>query len=243
MKKLLIAGAAAIALVAVLALALLSNLDSLVAKAIEKHGSDATQTRVQVSGVDISLRQGRGSVRGLRVESPEGFESRTAFSLEDVSIDIDVKSVREDPLVIDEIRIQTPVVNAEVTKTGASNIETLRKQMQSRAAARARDGGDAGGKIKRIRIEKLVVEKGSVNIDASALGLEKRTIALPPIRLADIGGADGAPSEEIARIILTAVTKNVSSEIAGSEVNRLIAEKLKGSLADKAKGLLEKITN
>ena len=130
MKKLLIVGVIAVVLIVVLVFVVLSNLDSLVAKAIEKYGSEVTQTSVHVSGVDISLREGRGSIKGLKVESPDGFEARTALSLDDVAIAIDIKSIREDPIVIDEIRIQAPVVNAEITRTGDSNIDELRKRVQ-----------------------------------------------------------------------------------------------------------------
>lgn len=241
MKKLLIAAGVIIALIVVIALVALSNLDSLVAKAIEKHGSEVTQTSVRVSGVSISLRDGRGSIKGLKVASPEGYEARTAFSLDDITVEINIKSVREDPVVINEIRIRAPVINAEITKTGSSNIDELRKRVQTSTAGNGGESAESGETAKRIRIERFVFEKGRVEVDASALGIEKRTIELPEIRLDDVGGANGAPPDEIARIILTTVAGKATSEIAGSELDRLIEEKLGGSLGDKAKGLLEKI--
>jgi len=243
MKKLLIAGVVVIAVIAVVAFILLSNLGSLVAKAIEKQGSEVTQTSVSVSGVDISLRDGRGSIKGLQVASPDGFEARTAFSLGDITLDIDIESVRQDPVVIDEIRIRAPVVNAEITKTGASNVEELRKRVQAYTAGKAGESGESTKGTKRIRIERFVFEQGRVEVDASALGLEKRTIALPEIRLDDVGGTNGAPPDEIARIILTAMAGKVTSEVAGSGLDRLVKEKLGGSFKDKAKGLPEKIGN
>lgn len=243
MKKLLIAGVVAIVLVIVIVFLLLSNLDSLIAKTIEKHGSDVTQTRVRVSGVHISLRDGRGSIRGLQVANPEGFQARTAFSLDDITVDIDIKGIRENPVIIDEIRIQAPVVNAEITKSGASNIDELRKRIQAYAARAGGERGESGKGTKRIRIERFVFERGRVEFDASALGLEKRTIELPEIRLEDVGGSDGAPPDEIARIVLTEIAGKAASAITGSELDRLVDEKLGGSLKDKVKGLLEKIGN
>ena len=243
-KKLLIAGIGIlIVLLVVIVILLLSSLNSLVAKAIEKNGSNVTQTGVRVSGVDISLRNGRGSIKGLRVESPDGFETRTAFALDDIAIEIDIKSIRQDPVVIEEIRIQAPLVKAEITKKGVSNIDELRKRVQGYTAGAAGESGESGGRTKRIRIERFVFEKGSVEVDASALGLEKRTLALPEIRLDDVGGTNGAPPDEIARIVLKAIAGKVISEIAGSELDRLVKEKLGGSPTDKAKQLLEKIGN
>jgi uncharacterized protein involved in outer membrane biogenesis len=241
MKKVLIVVAVIIVLVVVALALLFSNLNSLVAKAIEKHGSEVTQTSVSVSGVDISLREGRGTIEGLTVASPEGFEARDAFSLEDITLDIDIASLREEPIVIEEIRIQAPVVNAEITEKGASNIDQLRKNVQAGAARAEGDGDESGGQPTRIRIKQFVFERGSIEVDATALGIEKRTIALPEIRLSDVGGAGGAPPDEIAEIILAAVATNVASEIAESELEGLIKEKLGGSITDKAKGLIDKI--
>jgi uncharacterized protein involved in outer membrane biogenesis len=220
---------------------LLANLNSLVAKVIEKEGSKVTQTSVTVSGVDIALREGRASIKGLRVANPEGFGAGDAFSLDDITVGIDIKSARENPIVIDEIRIQAPVVYAEVTKTGSSNIDELRKRAQASPAGSTGKRSEASGQAKRIRIKQFVLEKGKIDVDASALGIAKQTIALPEMRLSDVGGAGGAPPDEIAKVIMTALAQKAASEIAASEVNRAIEGRLGGSLKGDAKGLLEKI--
>lgn len=238
MKKVLIVVLVIVILIVVALVLLFSNLNSLVAKAIEKNGSNVTQTSVQVSGVDISLREGRGSIKGLTVASPQGFDARDAFSLDEIILDIDVQSLRGEPIVIDEIRITAPVINAEITKTGASNIEKIRENVNAYTAG---GSGQSDGQAKLIRIKLFVFEQGRVEIDVSALGLENRTVELPEIRMSNVGGEAGAPPDEIAKIILTEVAKNVSSEIAGSQLDRLIREKLGGSITDKAKGLLDKI--
>jgi hypothetical protein len=244
MKKVAIIGSivAVLGLAAVGAFYLLSNLNTIVAGAIERNGSDVTDTQVGVSGVDISLREGRGSISGLNIASPEGFAARDAFSLEDITVDIDLGSLREDPIVIEEVRIKAPVINAEVKQNGASNIDEIRKRVQAYSAGSG--GSSEAGEQKNIRIKQFVFEEGRVVVDASALGVEKREINLPEIHLKNVGGSNGAPPDEIAKIIMTAVAKDVTSEIAESEVHRLIKEQLGDeTLADKAKGLLKKVVN
>jgi uncharacterized protein involved in outer membrane biogenesis len=228
--------------VAIAVFYLLSNLNSLVARAIEKHGSEVTDTSVRVSGVAISLREGRGSIEGLRVASPEGFEAVDAFLLENITVDIDLESVRENPVVVDEIRIRAPVVNAELNRAGASNIDELRKRVQTHSAQPSGDAdGESSRATKRLRIRRFVFEQGRVEIDATALGVEKQTVTLPEIRLSDVGGANGAAPDEIARIILGAVAKQVASEIANSQVKRLVKDRLEESITDEAKKLLKSI--
>ena len=238
MKKILIILLVIVVLIVIAVALLFSNLDSIVAKAIEKNGSNVTKTSVRVADVDLSLREGRGTVKGLTVASPHGFEARDAFALDEITLDIDIESLRGDPIIIDEIRIKAPVVNAEITKTGASNIEKIRENVKAYTA-----GGEtrSRGQAKRVRIKSFVFEQGRVEIDVSALGLENRTIELPEIRLSDIGGENGAPPDEIAKIILMEVGRKVSQEIAGSQLDRMIQEKLGGSIKDKAKGLIDKI--
>jgi uncharacterized protein involved in outer membrane biogenesis len=196
-----------------------------------------------VSGVDISLRDGRGSIKGLEVANPEGFAAREALSLENITVDLDIESLREEPIVIEEIRIQAPAINAEITKTGSSNIDELRRRIQAYSAGSAGERGDAGGRTVRIRVERFLFEEGRIEVDASALGIEKRTIELPEMQLVDVGGASGAPPAEIAKMVLAALAGRVTSEIAGSEIDRLVKEKLGGSAVDKVKDLLKKIGN
>ena len=242
MKKIAISLAALVLVAAVVATGyyFLSNLNSLVARAIETHGSEVTETQVGVSEVDISLREGRGSITGLRVASPDGFEAREALSLGDITVDIDLGSVREDPIVIDEVRIQAPVINVELTETGSSNIDELRKRVQTYTSGPS--GSGTSGDAKKIRIKKFVFEEGRVVVDASAIGIDKQEITLPEIHLENVGGSDGAPPDEIAKIIVTTVARNVTSEMAGSEIDRLIKKELgDGSLTDKAQNLLKKI--
>jgi hypothetical protein len=224
---------------------LASNINDLVAAAIEKHGSEATETTVSVSGVDIQIREGRGTIAGLRVESPEGFDTSVAFQLDDITLDMDVASVREDPIVIEELRVKAPVIHAEMKKTGSSNVNELRKRVQAhadRSSGGASD--DGGGTEKKIRIQRLIFEEGRIEVDASALGVEKRTIALPAINLEDVGGASGVPPADIAKVVLTTVAKSTASEIASSEVQKLIDQHLDGeSVTEKAKGLLDDVVN
>lgn len=233
-----------IVVVAVAIWLLVSNLNSLVAKAIEDEGGKVTETNVSVSGVNIKLREGRGSIDNLSIASPKGFEAPKAFSLGNITVDIDLESVRKDPVVIDEIRISAPEVHAEFNNKGESNIDELRKRVQSYTAA-AGGGGDEGGgggaPEKKIRIAKFVFEKGKIDVDASALGIDKRSIDLPEIRLTNVGGNGGGTPDEIAKEIMGAVAKQVTSEIAHSEVSNRIKDQLDESLGDKAKGLLDKI--
>jgi hypothetical protein len=220
----------------------LSNLNSIVAKIIEDEGSQVVATDVAVSGVDISLREGRGTIAGLSVASPDGFETSHAFTLGEITVDLDLDSVREDPIVIEEIRVRAPVVNAELLQTGSSNIGELQKNVQQYAASLG-EGGQPSDDVKRIRIKRFVFEKGRIEVNASALGLEERSLDLPAIQLDDIGGAEGALPDAIAQAVLGALTRKATAEIARAEIQNKVKDLVTDKAEEKARDLLDKIGN
>ena len=56
-----------------------SSLDKIIEGAIEKYGSEVTQTPVKVSGVKIGLASGEGSISGLSIGNPKGFTDPDIF--------------------------------------------------------------------------------------------------------------------------------------------------------------------
>ena len=99
MKRTLLLSGAAVVIVLLGALWLLySSLDFVVKEAIEKYGSQATGTSVRVASVSISLTSGRGTLRGVRIANPPGFSSGDAFAFGEVTLEIDVGTVTDDPV-------------------------------------------------------------------------------------------------------------------------------------------------
>ena len=230
---------------------LLSNLDALVARVIEEQGSEVVGTAVAVSGVEIALREGRGTIAGLSIASPDGYRARHAFTLGEITLDIGLDSVTEDPLVVEEIRVRAPVVRAEFLADGSSNIRDLQQNVQGYAARFAgdgdgggdgNDGGDTTADMKRLRIERFVFEEGRVAVDAAALGLEPRELALPAIRLDGIGGAGGARPDALAQAVLRALTDQAVAA-ARAEVERQVKGAVEDEATKQATGLLDRITN
>jgi len=239
MKKALIVLAVIVVVIAAGVYFLLSNLNSLVAGMIEKYGSEATQTSVTVSDVNISIRDSRGSIKGLTVANPEGFEAASAFEMDDITLAIDAQSLRGSPLVVEEIRILSPVVYAEFTGSGSNNINQIRKNVAEYTAGKGEETEEKEAE-RRLVIREFIFEEGRIEVDASALGAGTRTVTLPEIRMNNIGGEEGATPGEIAAIILKSVAEKAASRVAQSELKSVIEEKLGGSTGEKAKDLLKK---
>ena len=218
---------------------ILSSLDAIVAEAIQKYGSQVTQTPVGVSSVSIDLKSGAGAIERLSVGNPDGFSAPDIFTLGGISTRLDVASIGKDPIVIEEIQVDTPVVFYEINKSGASNIKELQKNIEQSTGGGGETAGESpesGGP--KVVIRKLVIEDGKIDAKVAALGDKPLSADLPRIQLNDIGEkSGGATAAEVTRQVVNAIIARV-----GPAVANLGLEKYVGKSLDEAKALLnEKI--
>ena len=124
-KIALLTGGGLLATLAIGILLLMQNLDALVKEAIVRYGSAAAGTSVQVAAVDISLREGRGTLRGLSVANPPGYSQEALFVLDNISIALDRSTVTADVPVINDIRVGASAFRYELDNRGRSNLAAL----------------------------------------------------------------------------------------------------------------------
>jgi hypothetical protein len=224
-----------------------ASLDSLVQTALETHGARLTGTRVVVKDVDISPQSGEGTLRGVRIENPAGFSRADAIRFDEVTLRIDVSTLVQDPLVIDEIRIDAPHANYEVKPPGKSNIDLIRENLERALPKGAKQALPAGetapapaAPVRRLVIRKLSFENGGVAADARALGGRQFDATLPPVRLSNVGGKQGKPGDEVGQTVLVAFTRAVAKSVASQELGKLLEDKL-GGAGEAAKGPLDRL--
>lgn len=130
MKKLI----PALLLIIIIAIAagvyfVLTNLDALIEAAIEKYGSEATQTSVLVDGVKTDLANGAAAINGLTIANPAGYDLPNAFSLGVIRVAIDLESLQQEPYVINEITVLAPQVFVEVNEDNKTNLNELKNKL------------------------------------------------------------------------------------------------------------------
>jgi hypothetical protein len=226
----------------------ITSLDSLVKSGIETYGSQITGTAVRVSWVKIELASGRGSIRGLRIGNPKGFSSEDAFSLGEITLDIDPGSITGEPVVVEAVLIRTPVVHFEVDAEGASNLEAIKQNVAryQGAPAGASGGGGGGGAGEDagasagplVSVSRFLFEEGKLSADTSAMGGSAQQLALPSLEMTDLGGSKGAPPDEISQAVMNRYLAVVGKVVAQYGAERLIDEKLGGQEGEAAKKLL-----
>lgn len=249
MKRWLLIGGGLIVLVVIIVLwYVFSNLDSLIKAAVEKYGSEVTQTKVQLNQVKISIRSGQGKLRGLDIGNPKGFNTPSAFKLGEISLKLDTGTVTQNPVVIKEIVIQAPQVTYELGP-GGSNMDALKRNV---AAYTGTGGKKAQGEGKpkaddkdgrKLVIEHLYVRNGKVEISSTVLQGKTLSASLPDLHLTDIGKKkDGATPGEVVEKILGALSQGVRKAVATVDPEKMLGTAregiagAKGAIEESAKG-------
>ncbi len=253
MKKLIKILLGVVLLLAVFLGVALIYLDTGIKKAVETLGPQYTKTDVQLQRALITPWSGKGSLRGLAVGNPDGFSGAQAFSVDDISVAIDIDTLNRNPLVIESIRIVAPQVTYEQAGK-RTNLQQLQRNIE-RSLRGSSDAGSSGvddtTDSHKLVIRELLISGGQIHYRNALLGDRTVDVALPEIRLSGIGEkSGGVTGAELAQQLLQAVNRSTISAIKDAGAvqalneqmeERLNAEKnrLEKSL-DGFKGLLNK---
>ena len=214
---------------------ILTNLDSIVKAAIEKYGSQATQTAVRVNSVKLDLTGdmiGSGAINGLTVGNPKGFATKQAISLGEVSTKIDLKSLTESPYIIEDITVRAPKVFVEINADKKTNLNEIKKNLtQGATAAKAEEPKPMEKQPPRLILRRVLFADGT--IDAKIVPLNKDyQLKLPTLDMKNLGGKKGGTPQELAREILDRVIDAAKAEIKKKGIDAEI-EKLKAKAEQK----------
>jgi hypothetical protein len=211
-------------------------LDSIVKSGIEVVGSNLLGTVVTVDSVSLSPLSGQGSISGLRVENPEGFESQYAFELDSVLVSIDVNSVFTDAAEIESIVIMQPVITYE-TKIASDNIRTLLDNLDE-GDAPSSDPETEDDSAQQIIIREFRMVGSQLNFVSA---LVSAPITLADIEIRDIGAEGGSASAANAvRVVLQELVASIlnSNDLPGLDGLR---ESVEGRIQDGAQRVEEAV--
>jgi len=225
-------------LVIVVLLVVLGSLNRIVKAGVETMGPKVTGTTVTLRQVKISPFSGQGALGGLLVGNPAGFKTDSAFELGQVRVSIDLKSLRSDKIVIEEIFIDAPKITFEGDLRG-SNIAKIRQNVEAFSGGKAPAAEPAPSPTtakkpgKKVQIDRFVLKNGEIQLAATLAGGELVTVPLPDIELRDIGkDSGGATVEKVLQQIFPAIYKSITEAVLSSD--KLLKEGAK-ALEDSAR--------
>jgi len=227
------------------------KLNVFIAEQIEVQGSKFTEQRVTVEKVDIQLLHGASTIKGLLLNNPKGYSSTPAFSLDEITLDINLASLAAvkdgKPIVIDAIVINEPEALVEFNATGGSNIQEIldaidRNIPKSSTKEGNTDSVSASAENPKIRVKQFILAGVALRVDLTKLGNTTHKKTLTDINLTNIGGKAGLPANELGgelvKRALSAIWKS-----AKKDQQRIVEDKLKDKAKEKVSKLLGDLLN
>lgn len=217
---------AALALALSAAAAFVFLIDGIAKRAIETVGPEMLRAPVTVSAVLISPLSGKGQVRGLVVGNPEGFKTDSLLRLGSASIEIDLRSLIGNRIVVRSLHLRAPELTYE-QGLGGSNISRLQKNLAGASGPRS------GGSSRKFVIEDFRLSGGRVRVVTPLLNAKPFEAALPELRLKGIGAkAGGATVREALAQVLGPLARSAAKAATGrpsktlSEAAHAVSENL-----------------
>lgn len=181
--------------------------ESAVKSAIEIAGSNALGTEVKVTGVSLSPLSGKGSITGLSVANPEGFEAPYAIELGELALEINVDTLFSDVIEINSILIQGAHITYE-TRLVNDNIRTLLANIPT-------SGGTAEPATENDPSSTKVIIRDFQMLDPQITlqtAIAAAPLTLPDLHLQDIGDQNNAvTAAEAVRQVLVALNTSLAT--------------------------------
>ena len=239
MKKVLIGILALGAIAGAVLFFLLNNLDTIVQSTVEDVGSELLGVPVKVASVNIELKTGSGRISGLTIANPPGFSNENAFQMDTITLGIKLRSLKKQPLVINELSIIRPVVRLEVNADTSSNLNILLDNIHKNSAkadtkaAEKQDDSEItpAGEPRRITFGKLVIS--GVTVHADIAGQKPQTVVIPNISRENLGKEKGLTPGKIGEVIL--------GDIITRAIEAALIKSLTNKVEEAAKGLFNKL--
>ena len=246
MKKILIGLAVVVAIIAVAMTMFAGKLDGLIADAIETEGTAAIGTSVTVDSVETKLADGIAIVKGLAIANPDGYKADKALVIETFSAKVDYQTQ-----IIEEVLINKPIINAELTGT-KSNFDALLEGMPESEGEIIAEGESDDNEDLVLTINSLQLLQATVNIDSDKLG--QTSFVMADFVMNNLSGTVDELSDQVTTKLVNHITNEIKvfaetqiavllssaaavkvEEKLNEEVNKKINEKLGSKLGDKIK--------
>lgn len=203
----------------------LSNINAIVKDVVETKGSEVLQTPVGLKLVDIKLLDGSAKLGLFTIDNYQGFNQPHILSFDEITVDIDPKSVNQSVIVLDEVTVSGVSVIAEQLGT-TTNLQTLLDKLpKSEAEAEQSEDTSAPAQEVLLAIKKLNFIGNSLSLATEDYG--KHDLNLPTITRTNLGSeSNGLTPEQLAKAIVKPLIEEAQ-------------DKLEKSLVDLAKKELE----
>lgn len=219
----------------------------LVKYAVNKYVPEMVGIPLNISGVVIEPKTGHFEIKGLNLGNPDGFAKDSLIKLGKIAVDVDMKSLLTDKIVVKSVDIDKPVINFEMKSLTSNNINTFIKNMNERLAAEeeekeekieeAKEKGEAAP-VKSFVLDLVNVTSGNVEAAVDVAGKAGSiAVPLPKITLNKVGENKSQDFSEVTVDVLTTILqKSVQAVMSSGKLDlKKVADENVGGIIDKVK--------
>ncbi len=214
-------------------------LNNLIKVKIEQVGMQVTDQPVTVKSVDVKLFKGIGTIKGVVLPNPEIYRANSAFSLNEVTLDINLASLTTDVIIIDKIVIKSPEAIVEFTKTGGSNIQdiinAINKNLPASSTEHTLESSTSNKPEAIIKVKQFILASVALSVDLTELGNKVHKKTLTDIHLVNLGGDAGMPASQLGAELLKQALLSIWKQ-AKKEQKKQVKNDLKDKIKEKLSG-------
>ncbi len=181
-----------------------------------------TETETVIEGLKVNLWRGNLRLTGLQIGNPEGFESPFFFRLDELSVDLQPRSLNRELTTVDSLIIRGIELNFEYEKLLADgNLGALLEQVGSKLepAEPTPPPPAAEEADKRLRIDYFALSDVRLRFHSPAFAGGSEEIIVPSVELRDLT----LPGEAGQQAVLEAVFETIAGIAEQPSFGRIAA--------------------
>jgi uncharacterized protein involved in outer membrane biogenesis len=196
------------------------SLGSIVKKAMETIGPKATQVEFKVKSAGVWLFAWRVELTGVVLGNPPRCKTPTAITIEDVSVRVKPTSVFSDKVVVESIRVKSPVITLEggLRDNNLKKIENSLNEYIGSSSTSPNSSAPPSSPAKperKLQVDDLVITNAKLQVNTKLSGGRTITLSIPEIHLTNLGSDPGGiTGVEVGQRMLHAVLEAATTAVA-----------------------------
>ena len=230
-----------------------SNIDEIVREFIVEQVSEVTDTKVQLDAVKLDLKEGAGSLFNFEQPNPPGFQTKYAFHFDQAELDLDLKSIFDEVIIIEKVFINGAEVVYEYSDGKTNFIELkniINANMNNKTVAASTSKTDQPQqketKKTQAKQSKKIIIKSFEMINTKVEGAvpfassQTLSVTLPNIQLNNIGSKEGGvEADQLMAIFIDTLEKDLKRSINFKSLVRDLEKDIKQSIEKETKKIIK----
>ena len=230
-----------------------SNIDEIVREFIVEQVSEVTDTKVQLNAVKLDLKEGAGSLFNFEQPNPPGFQTKYAFHFDQAELDLDLKSIFDEVIIIEKVFINGAEVVYEYSDGKTNFIELkniINANMNNKTVAASTSKTDQPQqketKKTQAKQSKKIIIKSFEMINTKVEGAvpfassQTLSVTLPNIQLNNIGSKEGGvEADQLMAIFIDTLEKDLKRSINFKSLVRDLEKDIKQSIEKETKKIIK----